>query len=84
MEHEVEVEATNRWRIKREVSAGDIVAIAVAIVAVLAAYMRLDARVTVVEITTAANTQAVTETVQEIKVELRRLVDKIDRVIERK
>lgn len=39
----------NRWKIKREISLGDLVAIAVAIAGVVLAYGTLDKRVSVLE-----------------------------------
>ena len=75
---------TNPWRIKKEISLGDLIAIVVAIAAVLTAYMRLDARVTVVELTAAQNAQSVNVVLQEIRIEMRRLADKLDRFTERK
>lgn len=70
------------WHINREVSLGDIIAITTALVAVVMAYMSLDSRVTVVEMLTRTNTQQITSTINEIKVELRRLNDRLERVYE--
>lgn len=70
------------WHINREVSLGDLIAIITALVAVVVAYMSLDGRVTVVEMLTHTNTQQITSTINEIKVELRRLNDRLERVYE--
>lgn len=73
-----------KWRLNREVSAGDLVAISVAVVAVLTSYFSLDKRVAVIETLSAQQQSAVSQTVQEIKHELRRLTDKIERLTERR
>jgi len=80
-----------RWRLKKEVSLGDVIALAAALMAVLMAFMslrvtdlELDSRIRVVEITSNANSANVATTVQELKVELRRLGDKIDTLTARK
>ncbi len=80
----MEEKPTQRWRINREVSAGDLVAISVAVTAVLTSYFSLDKRVAVMETLTTQQQSVVTQTVQEIKSELRRLTDKIERMTERR
>lgn len=70
------------WRIKKEVSLGDIVAIVIAIMAVMTAYATLNTRIAIVESLTQANNAALAGTVLEIKTELRRLNDKMERMIE--
>lgn len=75
-------EQRRKWRINREVSAGDLIAITVAIVAVLSSYFSLDKRVAVVELLSTQNHSVVTQTVQDVKVEVRRLADKIERYTE--
>lgn len=72
------------WRINKEIGAGDLVAISVAVAAVLASYFSLDKRLAVIETTSAANSVSITSTVAEIKVEIRRMSDKLDRYTERR
>lgn len=71
------------WRLNKEVGVGDLVAITVAIAAVLASYFSLDKRVSVVEFSSAQSANAVQSTVAEIRIELRRMADKLDRLVER-
>ncbi len=80
----MEADQRQKWRINREVSAGDLVAISVAVTAVLTSYFSLDKRVAVMETLTTQQQSVVTQTVQEIKSELRRLTDKIERMTERR
>ena len=73
--------AVDHWQLKKEVSLGDLIAIAIAIMAVITAYQRLDGRVTEVEITSRVNTAAITATMNELKVEMRELRNDIKRII---
>lgn len=73
-----------QWTIKREVSLGDLIAVVIAIGSVITAYMSLNARVMVVEATTAQTASDMRSTMNEIKVEIRRLTDRIERVMESK
>lgn len=73
-----------QWTIKREVSLGDLIAVVIAIGSVITAYMSLNARVMVVEATTAQTAADMRSTMNEIKVEIRRLTDRIERVMELK
>ena len=77
-----------RWRVKREISIGDIVAFISAACAVLYAYSTLDKRITILE--QAAVTQEDTDKRQDeehiryqVRIEeaLRNLVNKLDRVL---
>jgi len=78
-----EQEAQRRkWRLNREISAGDLIAIAVAITAVMTTYFQLDKRVAVVEIISAQNNATLKHDVSEIKQDVRRLGDKIERYVE--
>ncbi len=70
------------WHVNREVSLGDMIAIVTALVAVVMAYMSLDGRVTVVELLTNKNSQQIESTISEIKIELRRLNDRLERIVE--
>ena len=74
-------EQRRRWRINREISAGDLVAITVAIAAVASSYFSLDKRVAVIETLSAQNNAMVAQTVQEIKQDVRRLGDKFEQYI---
>lgn len=71
--------ATDTWSIKKEISLGDLIAIAIAIMAILTAYARLDNRVTAVEVSTSVQTQAIQSTMAELRVEIRRMADSFDR-----
>lgn len=73
-----------QWTIKREVSLGDLIAVVIAIGSVITAYMSLNARVMVVEATTAQTAADMRSTMNEIKEEIRRLTDRIERVMESK
>ena len=73
--------AVDHWQLKKEVSLGDLIAIAIAIMAVITAYQRLDGRVTEVEITSRVNTAAIANTMNELKVEMRELRNDIKRII---
>ena len=70
---------TDHWSIKKEISLGDLVAIATAIVAIMIAYIRLNDRVTTVEVTSQVQQQTITTTMQELRTEIRRLADSFDR-----
>lgn len=72
------------WSIKKEVSLGDIIAIVVAVVAVMTAYMTLNTRITVVEIMAQTNGASIANTITEIKDELRRMNSKMERMLEEK
>jgi hypothetical protein len=72
------------WRINKEIGAGDLVAISVAVAAVLTSYFSLDKRLAVIETTGAQNAANITSTVSEIKTEIRRMSDKLDRYVERR
>ena len=72
------------WRINKEVGAGDLVAIAVAVAAVLTSYFSLDTRLAVIETSSVQTTSNITTTVAEIKMEIRRMSDKLDRYTERR
>lgn len=80
--HDHDRREADKWHINREISLGDLLAIAVAIGSVITAYMSLSARVTVVEAMAAQNSAQLTGTVQEIKSELRRLSDRMERLFE--
>jgi len=70
------------WTIKREVSLGDMVSIVIAVVSVVVAYMTLNARVMVVEAVTAQNSADMRSTMSEIKGELRRLNERIEKLVD--
>lgn len=74
----------DKWRINKEISLGDMLAIAVAVGSVITAYMSLNARVTVVEVLAAQTSTQVNGTVSEIKSELRRLSDRMERLFEQR
>lgn len=68
-----------RWRVKKEISLGDMIAIVVSITAVLGAYARLDTRVSLLE-----QGQSYTRAAfDKIDASIERLATKIDRLIER-
>ena len=73
-----------RWRLNKEVGVGDLVAISVAVAAVLVSYFSLDKRLAVIEISSTQNSANISYTVAEIKSEIRRMADKLDRYTERK
>lgn len=77
-----EIQDDGRWKVKREVSLGDIIAIVIALTAVISSYMYMNARVLVIETVTQTNTMQITNTINEIKIELRRMADKMDRLVE--
>lgn len=79
----IELDRRDGWRIKKEVSLGDIVAILIAVVAVMTAYMTLNTRIAVVESIATTNAASISVTISEIKVELRRLNDLMLKLIER-
>lgn len=77
-----------RWRIKKEISIGDIVAFCSAALAVVYAYSTLDKRVTVLEAAAVAVRESVRERDAEqvryqarIEESLRTLGNKLDRII---
>lgn len=78
------------WKLKKEISLGDAVALVMAASAVLYSYSTLDKRLTVLEQITQQQIQrddrqdeVVRDLTVEIKVELRRLNEKLDRQLER-
>lgn len=93
-----EVVTARGWRIKREFSIGDLIAIAAASVGILTSYFTMDKRVSLLEdkalaqrVIDAAQDQGRTamaadirDQLTEIKVNQRRTEDKIDRVLERR
>lgn len=74
----------SQWHVNREISLGDILAIAVAIASVITAYMSLNARVMVVEALSAQTSQQLSGTVAEIKSDLKQLNSRLERIIESK
>ena len=68
------------WRINREISLGDVLAVVTAMVLGVMAYTSLDGRVKMVEVLTANNTNQISSTITEIKTELRRLNDRLERI----
>lgn len=70
------------WEVKREISLGDLVAVAVALVSVIVTYMNLDARVRIVELVSSQNTQQINTTVSEIKSDMRRLADRVEKIVD--
>jgi len=79
----VQQDDDRRWHVKREISLGDMIAIVIACSAVITSYMSLNARVMVVETLTQSNSTQFSATVNELKGELRRFSDKLDRLVER-
>lgn len=73
-----------KWRLNKEVGVGDLVAISVAVAAVLVSYFSLDKRLAVIEISSTQNSANISYTVAEIKSEIRRMADKLDRYVERR
>jgi len=68
-----------KWRVKKEVSLGDVIAIVVSITAVLGAYARLDTRVSLLE-----QGQSYTQAAfSKLDASIEKLSAKIDRLIER-
>lgn len=72
-----------KWHLSREISMGDLVAIATALIAVIVSYMQLDARVKVVEVITNQNSVQINSTVAEIKQDMRRIADRVERIVEK-
>lgn len=77
-----------RWRLKREVSVGDLVAFTSAALAVVYAYTTLDKRVTILEASAVAIKDAARDREQEqvryqarIEEAIRSLSNKLDRVL---
>ena len=70
------------WSIKKEVSLGDLIAIIVAITAVMSAYMTLNTRLAVIETVSNTSSTAIAGTINDIKTELRRMNDKMERIME--
>lgn len=77
-------EERRKWHVNREVSVGDLVAIVGAIVAVLVSYFSLDKRVAVVEQALTQQRSEMGANIQEIKTDVRRLADRIERVLDTK
>lgn len=78
-----EIENRRKWHVKREISLGDLVAVTTALVAVVISYAQLDARVKLVEVLTGQNAAQIAGTVTEIKSDMRRLADRIERIVEK-
>jgi hypothetical protein len=72
-----------KWHVSREISMGDLVAILTALIAVVVSYMQLDARVKVVEVITSQNSAQISTAVSEIKQDMRRIADRVERIVER-
>ena len=77
-----------QWRIKKEISLGDLIAFTTAAFAVVYAYFTLDTRVKLVEQTLVVvstdqrrQDDERTQIRQEVKIELRELNNKIDRIL---
>lgn len=70
------------WHVKREISLGDLIAVATALVAVIVTYMNLDARVRIVEVQSNNNAQQLSSTVADLKSDLRRIADRVERIVE--
>ena len=68
-----------KWRVKKEISLGDVIAIVVSITAILGAYARLDTRVSLLE-QSSSYTKAAFD---KIDASIEKLSAKIDRLIER-
>lgn len=80
-----------KWTLKREVSAGDLLAVIVAVIAALSAYFVLTTRIALVEQRMtqqeqlrAADTSSVTANFNDLRRTLERLVDRLDRYLEKK
>lgn len=80
-----------QWSIKREISAGDLVAIVVALVSVLSAYFMLNRdqaltnlRVQNLEQLRAADSAQNSNTLSDIRSDIRRLVERLDRYLEKR
>lgn len=73
-------EERRKWHVNREVSVGDLVAISGAVAAVLVSYFSLDKRVAMVEQAISQQRNEMSSSIQEIKTDVRRLADKMDRV----
>lgn len=69
-----------RWRVKKEISLGDVIAIVVALTAMMGAYARLDNRISLLEQSNGYSQAAFAK----IDAQLEKLSAKIDRLIERK
>lgn len=68
-----------KWRVKKEVSLGDVIAIVISIMAVLGSYVRLDTRVSLLE-----QGQSYTQAAfAKLDSSIERISAKIDRLIER-
>ncbi len=79
------------WRVKKEISLGDLIAFFCAVAAVVVAYFTMDKRLVVVEANAQNQTQidrlqdnTRDELKREILTRLNRMEDKLDRVIEKK
>lgn len=78
----MEQDSTPQWHVNKEISLGDVLAIIIAVVSVIMAYTSLDGRVKLVETLTNQNTVQISNTISEIKTELRRLADRMERLTE--
>lgn len=68
-----------RWRVKKEISLGDMIAIVVAVAAVLGSYARLDNRISLLEQSNGYTQAAFAK----LDASIEKLALKIDRLIER-
>ncbi len=73
------IEEKEKWRVKKEISLGDVVAIVVAITAVLASYASLSTRVSLLEQSDGYKQAAFAK----LEASIEKLALKIDRLIER-
>jgi len=69
-----------KWRVKKEISLGDAIAIVIAISAVLGSYARLDNRISLLEQSSGYTREAF----MKIDAQLEKLSNKIDKLIERR
>lgn len=68
-----------RWRVKKEISLGDVIAIVIAIAAVLSSYAKLDNRISLLELSNGYTQAAFAKLDQNIE----KISAKLDRLIER-
>lgn len=72
-------EPQDKWRVKKEISLGDVIAIVVAVAAVLGSYARLDNRISLLEQSSSFSQAAFSK----LEAQIEKLSAKIDRLIER-
>lgn len=72
-------EPQEKWRVKKEISLGDVIAIVVAVAAVLGSYARLDNRISLLEQSSSFSQAAFSK----LEAQIEKLSTKIDRLIER-